>query len=149
MIPHYNKSIFKRFKNESELKTIKITTNTETFFNQYKNVSSWWRRLKNSKISTSGSITNRTYFKNLSGCYFVSSNGDKIKIIIVYDPNTSNISKTQTIVRIKKTFVDFTDIEFETYYETYKEINEMMRYYSNFSFVGNWYKKDKQTISNF
>lgn len=141
MVLHYNKSILKRFLNESDLETIKITTKTESFFNQYDNVSSWWRRFKNSKISISGSITNRIYFKNLSGCYFVSTNGDKLTIIIVHDPNTSKITKTSTTIRIKKTFTDYTDIEYGTYYESYKEINEMMRYYSNYSFVGKWYKK--------
>jgi hypothetical protein len=143
MILHYNKSIFKRFINESELETIRITTNTESFFNQYDSISCWWRRFKNSKISISGSITNRKYFKNLSGCYFVSTDGDKFTIIIVYDPNTSNISKTPTTIRIKKTFIDNIDIEYGTFYGSYKEINEMMRYYSNYSFVGKWYKKDK------
>ena len=96
MSPIQAQNILEDLKDRNNLQAIQIKTSSTNFNNRFKGVSSMFRVMKNSLHSMQG-ISNRTYFKGLSGIYFSECNGDDFEIIIIYDTSLNNLNRIQVI----------------------------------------------------
>jgi hypothetical protein len=84
------------------LEAIQIKTTTENFNERFDgSISLFFKTLKNGLNSFNG-VSNREYFKGISGAYFSLSNGKEFEIIIIYDTSIKKLNQLQVITRLKK-----------------------------------------------
>jgi hypothetical protein len=126
------------------INAIRVLTTSDKFQKMFDgNVSNLFRKLKNSKSSV-GSISNRLFFKNLSGCYFSSEETELFEIIILYDSSISQLNKRQVVIRIKKLLGLSTKIEFGDFFDFEGRIREIIGTVRKAQTFGEFYfKKDK------
>lgn len=89
----------KENKNNQVIQVITTNQNFEERFNG--SISLFFRSLKNGLYSFNG-VSNREYFKGISGVYFSLEEVDKFEIIIVYDTTVKTLNQTQVITRLRK-----------------------------------------------
>ena len=130
-------------KSNPYMKAIRVLTTSENFEKRFEgSISFFFKRLKNSKNSV-GEISNRLFFKNLSGCYFSLEETKLFEIIILYDSSISHLNQNQIVIRIKKLLGLNTQIEFGDF-ETYESrIKEMVGSVRKTQTFGNFYFKEK------
>jgi hypothetical protein len=108
------------------IRAIRVLTDTDNFEKRFEgSISLFFRTLKNSMNSV-GSISNRSFFKNLSGCYFSLEETKTFEIIILYDSSISKLNTTQVIIRIKKLLGLNTQIQFGDFSDYETRIREMI-----------------------
>lgn len=121
-----HQKLIDRLRANPNMKAIRVLTTTDNFERRFDgSISFFFRKLKNSKNSI-GSLTNRTFFKNLSGCYFSLEETDLFEIIILYDSSLSQLNQTQIVIRIKKLLGLNTQIEFGDFNAYESRIKEMI-----------------------
>ena len=101
-----------------------------------------FKRLKNNLSSING-ISNREYFRNLSGCYFSLEDTNNLEIILLYDSAISNLKELQIYVRIKKILGLDIEIKHGTYAEFENRITEMLGIVSRTQTFGDFYFNNK------
>jgi len=108
------------------LKAIRILTTSENFERRFDgSISFFFKKLKNS-LSSIGGLSNREYFKGLSGCYFTLEESDNFEIIILYDSAVTNLNRIQVFARIKKLLGLNTKIELGDYFDYSDRIKQMV-----------------------
>lgn len=113
-------------KSNPKIKAIRIVTSANNFEKRFEgSISLFFRNLKNGLNSLNG-ISNREYFKNLSGCYFSLEETEIYEIIILYDSSISELNQRQVIIRIKKLLGLDVKIEFGGYADYSDRIKEMI-----------------------
>jgi hypothetical protein len=95
--------------------------------------------MKNSLHSMQG-ISNRTYFKGLSGIYFSECNGNDFEIIIIYDTSINNLNRIQVISRLRKLLGFDIQTEFGSFEQFEDRIRQMVGIERKVQKFGNWYK---------
>jgi hypothetical protein len=126
------------------IKAFRILTTNKIFEKRFKgNISYFFKTLKNG-LNSFQSISNRQFFKNLSGCYFSLQSNENIEIIILYDESITKLNRLQVNTRIKKLLGIEIEIEFGDF-ETYRfRINEMIGINRKTQAFGNFYfQKEK------
>jgi hypothetical protein len=88
-------------------------------------------------------VSNRDYFKNLSGCYFSLEETETFEIIILYDANLNPINKLQAAIRIKKLLGLNIDIEFGDFLDYENRIREMIGIVRKTQTFGDFYFNQK------
>ena len=89
-----------------------------------------------------GGITNRDYFKGISGVYFSLEDLDNYEIIIVYDTTIKRLHKVQVITRLRKLLGYDIEVNFGPLDEYLSRINEMMGIRRRSQYFGdNYFKK--------
>ena len=110
--------IIENLKSNPNIKAIRIRTTTQNFVTKFKGSTSlFFRTLKNG-LNSYSSVSNREYFRNLSGCYFTLESSEQLEMIILYDASVSNLNPLQVKTRIKRMLGLEIEIElgnFETY----------------------------------
>ena len=138
----HEERIIETLKLNPDIKGIRILTTSKNFEERYEgSISSFFRCLKNG-LGSFQSISNRKFFKNLSGCYFTLEDSKDFEIIILYDSSISELNRVQVITRIRKLLglsitVEFGD--FETYESRIREMVGIVRKtqtFGNFYFSG-------------
>ena len=121
---------------------IQIITTNQNFEDRYGgSVSAFFRSLKNGLYSVNG-ITNRDYFKGISGVYFSLEDLDNYEIIIVYDTTIKRLHKVQVITRLMKLLGYDIEVNFGPLDEYLSRINEMMGIRRRSQYFGdNYFKK--------
>jgi hypothetical protein len=108
------------------IKAVRIITTSKNFNKRFEgSISLFFRTLKNGLNSLNG-VSNRDFFKNLSGCYFSLEESDSFQIIILYDSSITKLNHNQVIVRIKKLLGIDIVIEFGDYKDYADEIKKMV-----------------------
>jgi hypothetical protein len=138
----HEQRIIETLKLNPDIKGIRILTTSKNFEERYEgSISYFFRCLKNG-LGSFQSISNRKFFKNLSGCYFTLEDSNEFEIIILYDSSISKLNRIQVVTRIRKLLglgitVEFGD--FETYESRIREMVGIVRRtqtFGNFYFSG-------------
>lgn len=118
--------LLESIENPNNLYAIHITSPLDRFKLKYdQSASRFFRSLKNGLNSLHG-ITNRTYFKQLSGFYFSLCQGNEFEMIILYDGSMSHLNHIQIAARIKRLLGLTTRVEFGEYAQFEDRINAIM-----------------------
>ena len=135
--------IIDSLKSNPNMKAIRILTTTKNFENRFEgSISLFFRTLKNG-LNSFQSISNRDFFKNLSGCYFSLEDTNNFEIIILYDSSLSKLNKLQVITRIKKLLGIEIEIEFGDFDQYESRIKEMIGIVRKSQTFGDFYFKAK------
>ncbi len=113
----------KENKNNQVIQVITTNQNFEERFNG--SISLFFRSLKNGLYSFNG-VSNREYFKGISGVYFSLEEVDKFEIIIVYDTTVKTLNQTQVITRLRKLLGFNIDVKFGLIEDYETRISEML-----------------------
>jgi hypothetical protein len=138
MSPIQAQNILEDLKDRNNLQAIQIKTSSTNFNNRFKGVSSMFRVMKNSLHSMQG-ISNRTYFKGLSGIYFSECNGDDFEIIIIYDTSLNNLNRVQVVSRLRKMLGFDIQTEFGSFEQFEVRIRQMVGIVRKTQTFGHWY----------
>ena len=138
MSPIQAQNILEDLKDRNNLQAIQIKTSSTNFNNRFKGVSSMFRVMKNSLHSMQG-ISNRTYFKGLSGIYFSECNGDDFEIIIIYDTSLNNLNRVQVVSRLRKMLGFDIQTEFGSFEQFEGRIRQMVGIVNKTQTFGDWY----------
>ena len=138
-----HKRLIEKLQNHENLKGIRIITKTNNFEKRIGgSISYFFKKLKNSQQSIQGK-PNRSFFKNLSGCYFSLEEIENCEIIILYDSSISILNELQVIIRIKKILGIDIDVEFGNFDQYENRIKEMLGIVRKTQTFGNFYFKEK------
>jgi hypothetical protein len=106
-----------KLKDNKNLDAIHIKTSTENFNKRFDgSISQFFKTLKNGLNSFNG-VSNRVFFKNISGAYFSLSDSEEFEIIIIYDTTVKKLNPLQVSTRLKKLLGHNIEIAFGTYSE--------------------------------
>ena len=126
-----------------DIKSIKIVTTSNNFEKRFEgSIALFFRNLKNGLNSLNG-VSNREYFKNLSGCYFSLDESNLFEIIILYDSSISQINQMQVVIRIKKLLGIDVLVEFGNYLDYADRIKEMIGIVRKTQTFGDFYFNQK------
>jgi hypothetical protein len=91
-----------KLKDNKNLDAIHIKTTTENFNKRFDgSMSQFFKTLKNGLNSFNG-VSNRVYFKGISGAYFSLADSEEFEIIIIYDTTVKKLNPLQVSTRLKK-----------------------------------------------
>lgn len=96
-----DKNLLNRLNKISELNVIYIKCESPIFHKRFSDVSKFFRSIKNGLYKTGG-LTNRQFFKGLSGVYFSLESQSHIELLIIYDVSKKTLNELQTLTRVKK-----------------------------------------------
>ncbi len=126
-------------KNNQNISAIQIITTSDNFHRRFQgSFSLFFRKLKNG-LNSFQSVSNRIYFKNLSGCYFSLDNTKDVEIIILYDSSVSHLNQLQIKTRIKKLLGIEAEISLGFYNDYSNRIIEMAGIVRESQTFGSWY----------
>lgn len=130
-----------KLKDNEQLEAIQIKTTTENFNERFDgSISQFFKTLKNGLNSFNG-VSNREYFKGISGAYFSLSDGEVFEIIIIYDTSIKKLNQLQVITRLKKLLGLNIQIEFGTYDDFAPRIFHMLGITRKSQAFGEYYSK--------
>jgi hypothetical protein len=96
------KSVLNTLKENKNLQVIQIITTNQNFENRFQgSISLFFRSLKNGLYTFQG-VSNREYFRGISGVYYSLENLDRFEIIIVYDATNKSLNQIQVVTRLRK-----------------------------------------------
>ncbi len=132
-----------KLKDNKHLEAIQIKTTTENFNERFDgSISQFFKTLKNGLNSFNG-VSNREYFKGISGAYFSLSDGEEFEIIIIYDTSIKTLNQLQVITRLKKLLGLNIQIQFGTYDEFAPRIFHMLGITRKSQAFGEYYRGEK------
>ena len=104
-----------KLKDNQNLEAIQIKTSTENFNKRFDgSISQFFKTLKNGLNSFNG-VSNRNYFRGLSGAYFSLSDSEEFEIIIIYDTSIKKLNPLQVSTRLKKLLGINIEVSYGTY----------------------------------
>lgn len=131
--------LIEMIQSSPNIKAFRIIAPTKAFELKFeRNTSKFFRSLKNGLNSLHG-ISNRHFFKNLSGCYFSLQKDKTIEIILFYDSTIRELNETQVIIRVKKMLGIDTIIEFGEYKDFASRLEEMTSIVTKSQMFGDLY----------
>ena len=118
--------ILNTLKENKNNQVIQVITTNQNFEDRFEgSISLFFRSLKNGLYSFNG-VSNREYFKGISGVYFSLEEVDKFEIIIVYDTTVKTLNQTQVITRLRKLLGFNIDVKFGLLEDYETRITEML-----------------------
>jgi hypothetical protein len=85
----------------NQFRVIEINTTNDNFNKRFDNLSKFWKALKNGG-TTIGKITNRDFFRGISGMYLSLETENDIQILIIYYGSLKELNELQLTLRLKK-----------------------------------------------
>jgi len=131
-------SIIESLQGRKDLHAIHIKTSHANFIKRFRDVSRFFRTMKNSLHSV-GRLTNRDFFKGLSGIYFSETNGNDFEIIIIYDDTINELNRIQVITRLRKLLGYDIHIEMGSFEQFKVRVTQMVEIERKVQKFGNWY----------
>jgi hypothetical protein len=128
-------------RNNPNIKCCRVITSSKNFENRFDgSINYFFQTLKNSLQSING-VSNREYFKKLSGSYFSIEDTSDFEIIIIYDTTFSKPTELQLKMRLKKLLGNQITIEFGDFPEFQDRIEDMIGIVRKSQLFGDYYKK--------
>jgi hypothetical protein len=132
-----------KLKNNNNLEAIQITTTTENFNKRFDgSISQFFKTLKNGLNSFNG-VSNREYFKGISGAYFSLADSEEFEIIIIYDSSIKKLNPLQVSTRLKKLLGMNIEVNYGTYDDYSSRIFQMLGIIRKSQTFGEYYSKSK------
>ena len=104
--------IIARLEAAPSIKAVGIRVSTQGFNQRFDGSASHFFRVLKNGLNSIERVSNRAYFRNLSGCYFSLESSTEFEMIIFYDESRSELSHHQVEARIKKLLGEGIEIEF-------------------------------------
>lgn len=115
-----------KLKENKNIEAIQVFTTSDIFQKRFEgSISLFFKALKNGLNSYSG-VSNREYFKGISGAYFSLEDGDDFEIIILYDTNIKSLNRLQVVTRLKKLLGLNIEVAFGTFDDFAPRIYQML-----------------------
>jgi hypothetical protein len=138
------KSILDTLKENKNLQVIQIITTNQNFENRFQgSISLFFRSLKNGLYTFQG-VSNREYFRGLSGVYYSLENLDRFEIIIVYDSTNKSLNPIQVVTRLRKLLGFDIEVNFGLFEDFEPRINEMISVRRKTQTFGDYYFNSKK-----
>jgi hypothetical protein len=133
------KSILDTLKENKNLQVIQIITTNQNFENRFQgSISLFFRSLKNGLYTFQG-VSNREYFRGISGVYYSLENLDRFEIIIVYDGTNKSLNQIQVVTRLRKLLGFDIQVNFGLFEDFEPRINEMISVRRKTQTFGDYY----------
>jgi hypothetical protein len=148
MHPIREKILFENIREKKDLQAVKIETKN-TLFNKKFNgsISYFFRCLKNGLYSFNG-VSNRDYFKEISGMYFSLEEGEELEIIIVFDEKSKSLNEIQVKTRIKKLLGIESQIQIGSLAQFEERISEMFGIRRKTQSFGDYYFANQSSLKD-
>jgi len=131
-----------KLKNNKNLDAIHIKTTTENFNKRFDgSISQFFKTLKNGLNSFNG-VSNREYFKGISGAYFSLADSEEFEIIIIYDTTVKKLNPLQVSTRLKKLLGFNIEVAYGTYDDYASRIFYMLGITRKSQTFGEYYSKE-------
>ena len=141
------KSILDTLKENKNLQVIQIITTNQNFENRFQgSISLFFRSLKNGLYTFQG-VSNREYFRGISGVYYSLENLDRFEIIIVYDGTNKSLNQIQVVTRLRKLLGFDIQVNFGLFEDFEPRINEMISVRRKTQTFGDYYYNKNNIIS--
>ena len=133
------KSILDTLKENKNLQVIQIITTNQNFENRFQgSISLFFRSLKNGLYTFQG-VSNREYFRGISGVYYSLEDLDRFEIIIVYDGTNKSLNQIQVVTRLRKLLGFDIKVNFGLFDDFEPRINEMISVRRKTQTFGDYY----------
>jgi hypothetical protein len=130
-----------KLKDNKNLDAIHIKTTTENFNKRFDgSMSQFFKSLKNGLNSFNG-VSNRVYFKGISGAYFSLADSEEFEIIIIYDTTVKKLNPLQVSTRLKKLLGLNIEVSYGTYDDFAPRIFYMFGIIRKSQAFGEYYSK--------
>ena len=140
------KSILDTLKENKNLQVIQIITTNQNFENRFQgSISLFFRALKNGLYTFQG-VSNREYFRGISGVYYSLENLDRFEIIIVYDGTNKSLNQIQVVTRLRKLLGFDIQVNFGLFEDFEPRINEMISVRRKTQTFGDYYYNKNNII---
>jgi len=140
------KSILDTLKENKNLQVIQIITTNQNFENRFQgSISLFFRSLKNGLYTFQG-VSNREYFRGISGVYYSLENLDRFEIIIVYDGTNKSLNQIQVVTRLRKLLGFDIQVNFGLFEDFEPRINEMISVRRKTQTFGDYYYNKNNII---
>lgn len=140
------KSILDTLKENKNLQVIQIITTNQNFENRFQgSISLFFRSLKNGLYTFQG-VSNREYFRGISGVYYSLENLDRFEIIIVYDGTNKSLNPIQVVTRLRKLLGFDIQVNFGLFEDFEPRINEMISVRRKTQTFGDYYYNKNNII---
>ena len=140
------KSILDTLKENKNLQVIQIITTNQNFENRFQgSISLFFRSLKNGLYTFHG-VSNREYFRGISGVYYSLENLDRFEIIIVYDGTNKSLNQIQVVTRLRKLLGFDIQVNFGLFEDFEPRINEMISVRRKTQTFGDYYYNKNNII---
>ena len=140
------KSILDKLKENKNLQVIQIITTNQNFENRFQgSISLFFRALKNGLYTFQG-VSNREYFRGISGVYYSLENLDRFEIIIVYDATNKSLNHTQVVTRLRKLLGFDIEVNLGLFEDFEPRINEMISVRRKTQTFGDYYYNKTNTM---
>jgi len=133
-------TLISKLKENKNLQIIQVITTNQNFEIRFDgSISRLFKHLKNGLYSFQG-VSNREYFKGISGVYFSLEDSETFEIIIVYDTTIKTLNRLQVITRLKKLLGLDIQVNFGEFEQFEPRIREMVGIKRKTQPFGNYYK---------
>ena len=140
------KTILNTLKENKNLQVIQIITTNQNFENRFQgSISLFFRSLKNGLYTFHG-VSNREYFRGISGVYYSLENLDRFEIIIVYDGTNKTLNPIQVVTRLRKLLGSDIEVNFGLFEDFEPRINEMISVRRKTQTFGDYYFNGKKMV---
>jgi len=141
---HKEQNLISTLRNNKNLQIIQVITTNQNFEKRFNgSISQFFRSLKNGLYSYQG-VSNREYFKGISGVYFSLEDKELFEIIIVNDTSYKTLNKIQVITRLKKLLGFDIQVNLGIFDEYEPRIREMIGVKQRTQTFGDYYTKNKR-----
>ena len=141
---HKEQNLISTLRNNKNLQIIQVITTNQNFEKRFNgSISHFFRSLKNGLYSYQG-VSNREYFKGISGVYFSLEDRELFEIIIVNDTSHKTLNKIQVITRLKKLLGFDIQVNLGVFDEYEPRIREMIGIKQRTQTFGDYYIKNKR-----
>ena len=140
------KTILNTLKEKKNLQVIQIITTNQNFENRFQgSISLFFRSLKNGLYTFQG-VSNREYFRGISGVYYSLENLDRFEIIIVYDGTNKSLNQIQVVSRLRKLLGFDIEVNFGLFEDFEPRITEMISVRRKTQTFGDYYFNSKKMV---
>lgn len=134
-------NILTKLKDNQNLEAIQIKTTTANFNKRFDgSISKFFKSVKNGLNSFNG-VSNREYFKGISGAYFSLADSEEFEIIIIYDSTFKKLNPLQVSTRLKKLLGLNIEVTYGTYDDYASRIFYMLGITRKSQTFGEYYSK--------
>lgn len=131
--------ILDSFKNNPNIRGVRVITTSSNFEKRFEgSINYFFKSLKNSLQSVDG-VSNREFFRNLSGAYFSMDDSDAFDIIILYDMTKTKSSELQWRIRLKKLLGSQIEIKFGNFFAFAGRLDQMVGIVRKGQLFGEYY----------
>ena len=141
-----DQKILNTLKENENLQVFQVITSNQNFEKRFDgNVSSFFKSIKNN-LNTVHGVSNREYFRGISGVYYSLEDLDRFEIIIVYDGTNKSLNQIQVVTRLRKLLGFDIQVNFGLFEDFEPRINEMISVRRKTQTFGDYYYNKNNII---